>query len=209
MNKNEILKRVNEEGISFDQFNEEIDSFITVADETEMDDLQEKRFGFTKLNQRRTERIIKTFKIGDELKELLLSVYEQQTWLVITEPWCGDSAQTLPNIFMMSELNNKIDLKIIYRDKNLDIIDQYLTNGNRAIPKLIVFDKNGEELFKWGPRPAEARDLIMQWKSEGDTQEQFNEKLHLWYGRSRGKELEKEFIDLLKTIPHPHAPLQE
>ncbi len=207
MNKKEILKRVNEEGISFSQFNEEIDSFVRVADETEMDDLQNKRFGFTKLNQRRTARIIKTYKIDDELKELIFSINEHQTWLVITEPWCGDSAHTLPNIFMMSELNNNIDLKIIYRDKNLDIIDQYLTNGNRAIPKLIVFDKNEEELFEWGPRPAEARDLIAQWKSEGDTQEQFNEKLHLWYGRNRGKELEKELIDLLKTIPHPHTPL--
>lgn len=209
MDRKEILKRVNEKGISFNQFNAEIDSFVTVADETEMDDLQKKRFGFTKLNQRRTARIIKTYKISDELKELLLSIYEQQTWLVITEPWCGDSAQILPNIFRMSELNNNIDLKIIYRDKNLDIIDQYLTNGSRGIPKLIVFDKNGEELFQWGPRPAEARNLIVQWKSEGDTQEQFNEKLHLWYSRNRGKELEKEFIDLLKTIPHPHAPLQE
>lgn len=209
MDKKELQKRVNEEGISFNHFNEEINQFIPVANESDMDELQKKRFGFTKLNERRTQRIIKTYKIADELKELLLCINDQQTWLVITEPWCGDSAQTLPIIFMMSEINSKINLKIIYRDKNLDVIDQYLTDGNRAIPKLIAFDKNGVELFKWGPRPLEARDLVMKWKSEGDNQDQFNEKLHLWYGKNRGKEIEREFIELLKTIPLPHAHFQE
>ncbi len=119
--------------------------------------------------------------------------------MILTEDWCGDSAQNLPYLHKISQLNDHIDLKLLYRDDNLEIIDQYLTNGGRAIPKLVMFDKNGNELFQWGPRPEKAKKLVAQWKAEGDTADQFNEKLHLWYGRNRGKAFEDDFLKLLNS----------
>lgn len=89
-------------------------------------------------------------------------------------------------------------MKILLRDSNLDYMDLYLTNGGRAIPKLIAYDENGEELFQWGPRPNEAKELFNRLKNDGVEKSDINKELHLWYGRNRGKEIEKEIFELIK-----------
>ena len=99
-------------------------------------------------------------------------------------------------------LNSNIDLRILLRDENPDIMDIYLTNGTRSIPKLVAFDENGNQLFEWGPRPKEAQRLIDQWKGEGIVKPELYEKLHLWYGRNRGKELEEEFLEIFSHAEH-------
>jgi hypothetical protein len=135
------------------------------------------------------------------LVELFGQINSKQTWLVITEDWCGDSAQNLPYIYSYIKNNPNIEMLIILRDINLEAIDNYFTEGNpRSIPKIVVFDQNGEQLFIWGPRPKFAQDLVQQLKSEGYSKEDFNKELHLWYGRNRGVELAKEFEAILKNI---------
>lgn len=152
---------------------------------------------YMKLNLQRTSRIDKTYFVSDELQNAIKNIETPQLWFVITEPWCGDSAQTLPYITKMTKCNDKITMRILLRDQNLDIIDQYLTNGTRSIPKLVVFDEHQNELFTWGPRPQAAVEVIQQAKAEGLEKEKMYEKLHLWYGRNRGKEIEKEFLEIL------------
>jgi hypothetical protein len=121
--------------------------------------------------------------------------------MVITEIWCGDSAQNLPIIAKAAELNDRIDLRILLRDSNTDIIDHYLTDGqSRSIPILVVFDLDGNELFKWGPRPDTAKTLVTNLKKDGFSKEEINQQLHLWYGRNRGKELESEIVELLMNF---------
>ena len=120
--------------------------------------------------------------------------------MVLSEDWCGDSAQTIPYLVKMADLNPNIELRILLRDKNLDIMDLYLTDGNRAIPKLVAFDYIGNELFTWGPRPYEARQLVNKAKAEGKPKEQFLQELHLWYGRNRGKNLEVEILNIMKNM---------
>lgn len=83
-------------------------------------------------------------------------------------------------------------------------MNQYLTNGTRSIPKLVAFNKDGEELFRWGPRPEAAVKLINQWKEEGLQKQEWMEKLHLWYSRNKGSELEKEFVELIKKEVPAH-----
>ncbi len=199
MNQKELLEKVKNKGISFEQFNNQADAYSVDIDESSLDEVAKKKLGFTKLNQRRTYRILKTYKVSEKIKKAVSKITETQTWMILTEDWCGDSAQNLPYLYKISQLNNHIDLKLLYRDDNLEIIDQYLTNGGRAIPKLVMFDKNGNELFQWGPRPEEAKKLVAQWKAEGDAADQFNEKLHLWYGRNRGKAFEDDFLKLLNS----------
>ncbi len=199
MNKqNKFIDHINKIGIPFLQFNAEANERANTTNESFEDELKRKLHGFTKLNQQRTKRILKTYKPSDEIKNIVDRIKNPQTWLIITEDWCGDSAQNLPYLFRMVEHNSNIKIKIIYRDEHLDIIDKYLTNGGRAIPKMVVFNNKGEELFQWGPRPEVAKQLVKEWKESGLTKEEFNEKLHLWYGRDRGKTLEKEFIELLR-----------
>ncbi len=160
---------------------------------------------YKKLNYQRSTRIEKTYEVSSELKAAVEEIKEPQLWMVITEAWCGDSAQNLPYIAKMASLNDSIDLRIVLRDSNPDIMDQYLTNGTKSIPKLAAFDLEGNELFTWGPRPKEAKDLIAKLKSEGIVKPELYEKLHLWYGRNRGKNLEAEFLELLTKAVHEHT----
>ena len=140
----------------------------------------------------------KQFQPSEELIEAVKRIDESQLWMVITEIWCGDSAQNLPIIAKAAELNDRIDLRILLRDSNTDIIDHYLTDGqSRSIPILVVFDLDGNELFKWGLRPDTAKTLVTNLKKDGFSKEEFNQQLHLWYGRNRGNELESELVQLL------------
>ncbi len=100
----------------------------------------------------------------------------------------------------MAEQNPLIDLKIILRDANPDVMDQFLTNGTRSIPILVSFNKSGDQLFRWGPRPETAVGLINQWKSEGLEKAEWTEKLHFWYAKNKGCNLEKEFLELIEPI---------
>ncbi len=100
----------------------------------------------------------------------------------------------------IASLNNSIDLKIILRDSHPEIMDLYLTNGTRSIPKLVVFDMEGNEKFMWGPRPEEAQKLMKQWKAEEIVKPELYEKLHLWYSKDRGKNIEDEILQLVKNM---------
>lgn len=158
-------------------------------------------FETIKLNQQRTSRINKTYDVSQTLKNIIAKITSHQLWMVITEDWCGDSAQNLPYIAKIAACNPLIDLRILLRDQNLDIMDLYLTNGNsRSIPKLVVFDQDGNELVQWGPRPAEAQALVNKNKSEGKSKDEFIKELHLWYGRNRGKNLEEEFEKIIVRL---------
>ena len=175
--------------------------FKKLVDEPNFDnELDMKWYEFRKLNLQRTLRLQKHFIPSDDLINVISSTQYSQTWLVLTESWCGDSAQNLPIIAKAASLNTKINLRIVPRDENLELMDKYLTNGSRSIPKLIVFDNKNNELFKWGPRPAEAQNLFSKLKNEGLDKSEINKQLHLWYGKNRGKEVEKELIVLLKKV---------
>ncbi len=161
-------------------------------------ELEKTKLGFTKLNFQRSSRLEKTFEVSEESKQVLSLITKKQQWIVITELWCGDSAQSIPVMQKLVQLNNNIDLKILFRDSNLDFMELYLTKGGRSIPKLIVFDENGNEVFQWGPRPVEGQNLFTKLKNEGLEKTEISKELHLWYGRNRGKEVEKELVELLR-----------
>jgi hypothetical protein len=156
---------------------------------------------YRKINLQRTNRITKTFKPNDVIVDLVKKVDNPQLWLVITEDWCGDSAQNLPYIVEYLKFNPKIKLRVILRDSNLEAIDSHFTTGNpRSIPKVVGFDEAGNELFIWGPRPKFAQDLVQQLKAEGYSKDEFNKELHTWYAKNKGKELEKELLVIFQNI---------
>jgi hypothetical protein len=163
------------------------------------------RIEFTRLNRHRARRIAHTYRVSSELHALLRRIEAPQLWMVLTEPWCGDSAQCLPYIAAMAETTDRIELRILLRDDNLDIMDLYLTDGKRSIPLLIAFAADGRELFRWGPRPAAAQEVFAAARAEGLEKPRVLERLHLFYGRDRGRALEAEFVRLLggPTAPAP------
>ena len=90
---------------------------------------------YSLLNDRRMKRLDKTIKISEETIQEFQKVKQPQTWLVLTEGWCGDAAQNLPILNKIASDTANIDLKIVLRDENLDLMDLFLTNGGRSIPK--------------------------------------------------------------------------
>jgi hypothetical protein len=124
---------------------------------------------YTELNARRMKRIEKTTVLSEELKANLARIKESYTWILISEAWCGDAAQIVPVIGKIADQNSKIDLKIILRDEHLSIMDQYLTNGGRSIPKLICLNQDFQEVFVWGPRPKSIQQVVTDTKAEGIT----------------------------------------
>jgi hypothetical protein len=192
-----FLEKRPHNGLTYDEY---FKLFKEKVANTDPDSLQEEARKFLEysiLNFQRSTRIHKTYSVDPQLKESVEKISQNQLWMLITENWCGDSAQNLPYIAEIAKLNPKINLRIILRDSNLDIIDLYKTNETRSIPKLVAFDEIGNELFQWGPRPKPAQELVTKLKNEGMTHDKFIEQLHLWYGKNRGKELENEFKKIL------------
>lgn len=189
-----------EQIFSYEEFMTNSVKKVENTDESKLTEIEQTRLNYSKLNLHRINRIIKTFKIDDELQSLVDKIDKKQTWLVITEDWCGDSAQNLPYIYEHIK-NTNIQMYIVLRDSNLEAIDNYFNEGNpRSIPKIVAFNENGDELFVWGPRPKIAQDLVQQLKSEGYTNEEFNKELHLWYAKNKGKEFLREFSILLENV---------
>ncbi len=158
---------------------------------------------FTQLNLKRMQRIEKTFRLNDELTALLKAGLPNQQWLVITEAWCGDSAQILPILNKIAEnAPGKIRLSIVLRDQNHALMEKYHTNGSKSIPKLIASDTEGRELFTWGPRPAPAQKLLVDWKQnpQGRLWDDFEKELHTWYARDKGNRIQTEFVQIFQQI---------
>jgi hypothetical protein len=185
-------------GMTYEEFKKNSVKEIENIQPEKLEGIDKKYYEYRKINLQRSKRLDKQFQPSEELIEAVIGIDEPQLWMVITETWCGDSAQNLPIIAKTAELNDKIDLRILLRDSNTNIIDHYLTNGtSRSIPILVAFDLYGNEIFKWGPRPDTAKTLVTNLKHDGFSKEEFNQQLHLWYGRNRGKELESELLQIL------------
>lgn len=155
-------------------------------------------FEYAKLNIQRMERIYKTVVITDELANKVKAINDKQTWICITEGWCGDAAQSLPLFARLAGLNSNITLKMVLRDENLELIDRYLTNGGRAIPIVIAL-QDGKELWKWGPRPASLQVIVDEFKQNPTvTFEELKTQLHTWYAKNKTVDQQNELLKLIK-----------
>ena len=163
----------------------------------------EERTHYGELNETRMHRLDKTMKITEGNSAKLKALNKNYLWLVLTESWCGDAAQILP-IFnkMVLESNQKIELKLALRDENTALMDHFLTNKAKAIPKLILIDKaTGSVVDDWGPRPKGAIDLMESYKEKfGIIDETAKTELQLWYLHDKGVSTQNEIIQLLQHL---------
>tara|TARA_R110002111_G_scaffold17236_2_gene43396 strand:- start:357 stop:977 length:621 start_codon:yes stop_codon:yes gene_type:complete len=156
---------------------------------------------YGKMNVQRMKRLNKTIQLQQELKDVLSGLTRKMTFLVLTEGWCGDAAQNVPVFNKLVEHTTNIDLKLILRDENLEIMDAYLTNGGRSIPKLIALDSSTLEVIgTWGPRPEAAQFMVTEFKKiENGDYSEFVKEVQLWYARDKTNAMQNELIDLLKA----------
>lgn len=154
---------------------------------------------YVKLNTARTNHWEKKGEISEGLKNVLEQIDKKQTWILITEPWCGDAANSVPLIEKMAQLNHNINLDIELRDSGSQIED-YLTNGGKSIPKLIVRDDDGNDLFVWGPRPKETQELVIKQKDLDLTQDEKYTTILQWYLKDKGVSIQEEIRDLISAV---------
>ncbi len=154
---------------------------------------------YTVLNDRRMKRWDKTVKLSDEILEKIKAFDKPTTWLVLTESWCGDAAHIMPVINKVAELNPNINYKVILRDENEALMNQFLTNGNKSIPKLIMIDdKSNEVVNTFGPRPSLATKMVADYKAEhGSLTPEFKEDLQRWYNKDKGQSTLEDLVKLL------------
>ena len=154
---------------------------------------------YSMLNDKRMKRLDKTTKLTDEAVAEIKSYNGDVTWLVLTESWCGDAAQTMPVIHKVAELNDNITLKVVLRDENEALMNEFLTNGGKSIPKLVAIDNtSGNVIGDWGPRPTKATQLVNDYKAEhGKLTPEFKQDLQVWYNKDKGQ---NTVDDLLKLV---------
>ena len=156
---------------------------------------------YTKLNLQRMNRLNKTITIPTELSELIAQKAQHWTWLIITEPWCGDAAQCVPALEKLALCSPNIQTKYILRDENPEVMDAYLTNGGRSIPKLICLDEQLQEVFTWGPRPDVIQDVMNDLKANGVTEiAQIVEAIQKAYNDNKQAGIYEELAAVLNSI---------
>ncbi|PJB78533.1 MAG: thioredoxin family protein [Acidobacteria bacterium CG_4_9_14_3_um_filter_49_7] len=195
---NKLTKEHLEKALSYSGYRDLVDSLLE-QNKTTGNNHSDKMLEYSRLNVHRMSRIDRTTKLTTETVQILRNLENKLIWLVLTEAWCGDAAQNLPVIAKMASVTDHISLNILLRDENPDIMDAFLTNGGRAIPKLICMDANTLKIkWDWGPRPAPAQDLLRIHKTRPDeSHEDFAKQVQLWYAKDKSLTLQLELLTLL------------
>lgn len=198
--KTSVIDRgVIENAYTYQEYRDMIDKRMEEG-KTTGDNHSEAMLHYTKMNVHRMQRQDKRVKLTDDVKTALDGVERKLIWLVLTEAWCGDAAQSLSAIQKMADYSDNIQARYILRDENLEIMDEFLTNGkSRSIPKLICMDAQSlDVLGTWGPRPANTQKLYDEWRGvEGVAYQEVAEKLHKWYAKDGTRSMQSEFAEII------------
>ena len=161
----------------------------------------EDMLNYSKLSERRMKRWDKTLKLSDTDKAFFQNFSKPITFLVLAEGWCGDAAHALPVLNKIAEQAPQIKLKVVLRDDNDELMQEFLTNGSKSIPKLIALDDNHEVLFTWGARPTEATEMVKAYKDKhGELTPEFKEDLQKWYNKDKGQSTVKDIREQLEAV---------
>ncbi len=195
-----ITKELFEKGYSYEEYRALINKLYE-SGKTTGTDHSEAMLDYTKMNIQRMNRLDKTIEINEEIRTDLATIPDQLNWLVLTEAWCGDAAQNIPILSKMANASSKIHLRFLLRDENLEVMDQYLTNGGRAIPKLIILDQYFNEIASWGPRPSEVQNMVLENKRTANLPySEFAKVVQKWYAKDKGETLQREMMEILQRI---------
>jgi len=193
-----IIKSSLENSLSYTEYRTLV-SDLLVQGKSTGDNQTESYLNYSKLGNARMKRLDKTFKLSEEAKKMIQESLKKYTWIVLTEGWCGDAAHALPIIDKIATISGNVDLKIVLRDENDELMNQFLTNGNKSIPKLVAIDSETKEVINtWGPRPSIATKMVNDYKDvNGSLDPQFKEELQVWYNKNKGKNIENDILSLL------------
>jgi len=195
---NNIIKDSLAKSISYTEYTTLVNNLVENKDTTGTDK-SENLVEYTMLNAKRMKRWDKTLKVNASVKERIEKIDKKITWLVLTESWCGDAAHVVPVMQKVAELNPNINVKVVLRDENEALMNNFLTNGGKSIPKLIMVDEtSGEVINTFGPRPSGATQLVNDYKEKhGMLTPEFKEDLQRWYNKDKGQNAVDDLVSLL------------
>lgn len=195
--KTEIAQGV-VKGISYPEYRKIVTDLLAEGKSTG-NEQSEELLHYSKLNETRMHRLDKTIHVTDEVMEKIHALKKEYIWLVLSEGWCGDAAQIVPVLFKIASVSDKITMKLVFRDENERLMNFFLTNGGKAIPKVIILDAESLELKgSWGPRPEGATHLIKSYKEQyGVVDETAKTELQLWYLHDKGVSVQNELANLM------------
>ncbi len=205
-----IDNQVVENAMSYEIYRKLIDDLM-LQEKTTGNDHSEAMLHYTSLNIGRMNRLDRKSRLTEETIQFMKAYDRPITWLVLTEGWCADAAQVIPVMNHLADLTENVALKLILRDQHLDIMDGFLTNGARSIPKLIILDsETNEVLGSWGPRPTDAQGLMLEAKDKVKTIEDQKERsafwtqvktdLQKWYAQDKTLHTQEEIIKALQEV---------
>ena len=195
------IQKALQNSFSFAEYRKHIAHLITQGKSTGHEQSDE-LLHYSELNETRMNRLEKTIVVLPEIINKLQNLDKKYIWLVLSEGWCGDAAQIVPVIHKMAEVTDKIELKIALRDDNDVVMQHFLTNGGKAIPKLIVLDAESLEVVAdWGPRPRNAKQLIIDYKATyGVVDETAKIELQKWYLHDKGVSIQQEIVEMQERV---------
>ncbi|ETN94588.1 thioredoxin family protein [Zhouia amylolytica] len=195
---NKTIERSLEQAISYGKYRELVE-FLALEGKSSAPEQSESMTEFTVLNDRRMKRWDKTMSLTKEVLATVKELNRSVRWLVLTESWCGDAAHALPVMNKIAEQSDKIQLEIVFRDQHEDLMNMFLTNGGKSIPKLIAIDIDSQEIIgTWGPRPATATQMVEDYKEKyGKLTPELKQNLQVWYNKDKGQSIANELLELL------------
>jgi hypothetical protein len=123
----------------------------------------------------------------------------EQPWhlFVLSEEWCGDSINTLPLVARLAEAMPGLDMRIVERDSNPDLIDAHLTGTSRSIPVIMLLDGDYTERAWWGPRPRPLQEWVIKEGLAMPKDDRYRE-VRTWYARDHGVTSLTELLDMIE-----------
>ncbi|MGI8670820.1 MAG: thioredoxin family protein [Aridibacter sp.] len=174
------MKNYLEKSMTYAEYIKLIDDLL-LDGKTTGENQSEAMFNYGKLNRQRMKRLGNTVNLNDSLVEKIRNIKCKMIWLIITEGWCGDAAQNIPVIEKIAHENENIETRYVLRDENLELMDKYLTNNARSIPKLIALDAETlEEIATWGPRPQVAMEYLYDMRESEREKPEMMENMQRW-----------------------------
>lgn len=129
-------------------------------------------------NQEKSYAIYEKFTMPEDNEFVALLKEKKPRILAITEDWCGDAMMNNAILRKIADAG-ELEVRCVYRDDNLELMDRYLTNGARSIPKYIFLSQDGEPLGDWGPRSILVQEFVDDLKAKLPETEDPQYDLHL------------------------------
>lgn len=193
-----ITRELINDSMTYAEYRQLVDDLYD-SSKTTGENHSESMLNYTKMNIQRMKRLDKKTTLNDSTVAAANDLDKKQIWLTLTEGWCGDAAQILPVLNKIAEQNPNIDSRYILRDQNLKVMDQFLTNGSRSIPKTVILDAETlEVLDTWGPRPKELQEYFLAERQKEDYKwSNISTELQRWYNKDKTETIQQEFAALV------------